>query len=133
MGSSGTGVRRFVDGTEPVAGHVGVDLGRREICVAEELLDRSEVGTAFEQVRSVRVAEGVRVEGPAVGQRMPVEHAPGVTRRELVTPPVEEDGVGRRRRGRELGPTPREPRADGVDRGRADAAHGGSSRPSRPR
>ena len=69
---------RLVDGSESVAGHVGVDLGRREIGVAEEFLHCPEVGAAFQQVRSVRVAEGVWVEGPPIGQRVPFEHPPGV-------------------------------------------------------
>ena len=68
---------RFVDGPEPVAGHVGVDLGGRQIGVAEELLDCPEVGSAFEQVRSVRVAQRVGVEGAAVGQRMALEDRGG--------------------------------------------------------
>ena len=59
---------RFVDGPEPVAGDVGVDLGGREVGVAEELLHCPEVGTAFEQVRSVGVAERVGVDGAPVGQ-----------------------------------------------------------------
>ena len=73
---------RFVDGAEPVAGDVGVDLGGREICVAEELLHCSEVGSAFEQVGSVRVPEGVGVQGPPVGQRMALDDAVGVPRTE---------------------------------------------------
>ena len=69
---------RLVDGPEAVAGQVGVDLGRREIGVAEQLLHGTQVGPAFEQVRSVRVPERVRVQGAPVGQRMPLEDAPGV-------------------------------------------------------
>src|SRR3954447_5956569 len=36
---------------------VRVDLGRREVLVAEQLLDDAEVGAAVEQVRRERVAE----------------------------------------------------------------------------
>ena len=55
--------------------------------MAEELLDRPQVGAAFEQVRSVRVAERVRVEGAAVGQRMAVERSRRASRvRERAAP-----------------------------------------------
>ena len=43
-------------------GDVRVDLGRREVGVAEHLLDAAEVGAALEQVGRERVAEQVRVD-----------------------------------------------------------------------
>ena len=70
----------FVDGPQPVAGDVSVDLGRRQIGVAEQLLHGPQVGSAFEQVRSVRVPQRVGVEGPPVGQRMALEDPAGVPR-----------------------------------------------------
>ena len=88
-------VGRFVDGAEPIAGHVGVDLGGCEICVAEELLDCPEVGSAFEQVRSVCVAQRMRVDGTAVGQRVPLEDAAGVTRGEHPAALVQEHEIAR--------------------------------------
>ena len=53
-------MRCLVHGLESVAGEVGVDLGRREIGVTEELLDDSQVGTTFQEVGCVGVAERVR-------------------------------------------------------------------------
>ena len=44
-------------------GEVGVDLGRLEVRVAEQLLHDPQVGAALEQVRRERVAQGVRA-GP---------------------------------------------------------------------
>src|SRR5690606_28198356 len=39
--------------------HVGVDLGRRHILVAEQLLDRADIAARFQQVGGERVAKGV--------------------------------------------------------------------------
>ena len=47
--------------TAPV-GDVGVELGRRQIGVAEHLLDAAEVGAALEQVGGERVAQQVGVD-----------------------------------------------------------------------
>ena len=57
---------RLVNGPQTVAGHVGVDLRRRQVGVAEQLLHRSEVGSALEQVGGVRMTECVGMEGAAV-------------------------------------------------------------------
>src|SRR3954471_7908344 len=43
-------------------GYVGVELGRREVGVAEHLLHRPEICAALEQVRRERVPEQVRVD-----------------------------------------------------------------------
>ena len=94
--SSGTGMSGLVDGPQTVAGHVGVDLRRRQVGVAEELLHCPQVGSSLEQVRSVRVPECVGVE--RCGRRAAgtaLEDTPRVTRREHTTTPVEENGVGR--------------------------------------
>ena len=77
--------------------------------MAEQLLHRSEVGTAFEQVRSVCVPEGVRVEGPPVGQRMALEDPTCVARGERITPSVQEDHIAGRRGIREDRTTAVEP------------------------
>ena len=68
-------MRRFVHGSQSVAGHVSVDLRGPDIGVAEQLLDCSQVGTAFEQMRGERMSERVRMQGAAVGEREPVEDA----------------------------------------------------------
>src|SRR5690349_15608968 len=39
---------------------VGVDLGRRDVYVAEHLLDRTKVGAALEEMRGEGVSQGVR-------------------------------------------------------------------------
>ena len=58
----------LVDGPQTVAGHVGVDLRRRQVGVAEQLLHCPQVGSSLEQVGSVRVPECVGMEGAAVGE-----------------------------------------------------------------
>ena len=45
---------------EPFLGDVGVDLGRGQAAVAEQLLDAPEVGAAVEEVGGEAVPEGVR-------------------------------------------------------------------------
>ena len=57
---------RLVDSPQTLAGHVGVDLRRRQVGVAEQLLHRSEVGSAFEQMGGVRVTERVGMERATV-------------------------------------------------------------------
>jgi len=54
-------VRVVVDLPQSFGVDVAVHLGGREGCVAEQLLDRSQVGTAFEQMRRKRVPQPVRV------------------------------------------------------------------------
>ena len=76
---------------------MSVDLCRSHIGVSEQLLNRSEICSALEEVRRVGVAQGVRVQGPAVGQRMAVEHPPDVPRGHAPAPGVHEervDGLG---------------------------------------
>src|SRR3954464_3306325 len=87
---SGTRMCRFVDGPQSLAGQMGVDLGRRQIRMTEQLLHGPQVGSAFQQVRSVRVPEGVRVQGPPVGQRVTLDDAMGVPRTQPPAPSVEE-------------------------------------------
>ena len=60
-----------VDPPQPAGVDVAVDLGRRERRVAEQLLDRAQVGAALEQVGRVRVTQPVRVaHQPAEGRRV---------------------------------------------------------------
>src|SRR6476620_3373278 len=77
---SGTGMGGLIDGPQPVAGQVGVDLRRREISVTEELLHDTQVGTAIEEVRRVCVTERVRVELAAVAERERGEDTANVAR-----------------------------------------------------
>src|SRR5215211_7772241 len=72
LAPSGAGMRAVVDPPEPPAVYVAVDLRRREGAVAEQLLDRPQVGAALEQVGREGVPEpvGVRDEAP---QRARVE------------------------------------------------------------
>ena len=58
-------VRAVVDPAQAARVDVAVDLRRRERRVAEQLLDRAQVGAALEEVRRVRVAEAVRVAAAA--------------------------------------------------------------------
>src|SRR5689334_20994972 len=55
------GVRLVVQLAPTPIGYVRVQLGRREIGMAEHFLDRAEVRAAFEQVRRERVPQQVRV------------------------------------------------------------------------
>jgi hypothetical protein len=85
--------------TSPV-GYVRVQLRRREIGVAEHLLDAPEIGAAFEQMRGEAVAQQVRV------------HARWVEAGLLGQPPHDEEGAGARERAaarveEELRPVPR--------------------------
>jgi hypothetical protein len=59
---------------------MSVDLRRSQVRVAQELLDRPEVGPSLQEMGGVRVAHRVGVQDPAVGQRMALDDAPGVTR-----------------------------------------------------
>ena len=54
-------MRVVVDAPEPVPVDVAVDLRRRQRGMAEQLLNRPQVGAALEQVRCERVAQTVRV------------------------------------------------------------------------
>ena len=49
---------------------VGVELGRRQICVAKHLLDAPEIGPALEQVGCERVPEQVRVDALGLEPRL---------------------------------------------------------------
>ena len=68
-----------VDAAQPAGVDVAVHLRRRERRVAEELLDRPEVGAALEEMRRERVPETVRV-GDEPPERRCVE--PPAARRE---------------------------------------------------
>lgn len=73
-------MRSVVHAPQPAAVDVAVDLRRRERAVAEELLDRAQVGAALEEMRGEGVAKAVRV-GREPPQRARVE-APSPCREE---------------------------------------------------
>src|SRR2546430_17654470 len=54
-------MRMVVDAAQPLRIDVAVHLGRREGAVAEELLDRAQIGAALEQMRGERVAQAMRM------------------------------------------------------------------------
>ena len=66
MVGSGARVRVAVDVEQPCRVDVGVDLGRRQAGVAQQFLERTQVGAAREKVRREAVTQGVR--GDTVGQ-----------------------------------------------------------------
>ena len=68
-------MRRVVDAHQVIDRHVGVALRRRERRVAEDLLDRAQIGPAVEHVRRARVAERVRMQiGAARAERAVALH-----------------------------------------------------------
>src|SRR6478609_2657702 len=54
-------MRMVVDAPQPLRVDVAVHLGRREGAVAEELLDRAQIGAALEQMRRERMAQAMRM------------------------------------------------------------------------
>ena len=70
---------------------MGIYLSRCQVCVTEQLLHGPKVGSAFQQVRSVRVPEGVGVQRPPIGHRMAFQNAPSITRTEPSAPPIQEN------------------------------------------
>src|SRR6266540_2736383 len=64
--ASGVGMGLEVHLAPAAVGHVGVELGGREIGMAEHLLDAAQVGSAFEQVRGEGVPEQVRMHAPGL-------------------------------------------------------------------
>ena len=85
-----------VDAAEALRVDVAVDLRRRERAVAEELLDRAQVGAALEQVRRERVPQAVRVREHAA-QRRGVEPAAARGEEERVLAPRASAGRASRR------------------------------------
>ena len=59
---SGPGVRLVIRCPQPLDGHMGVDLRRRERSVTEQLLNASQVGSPLQQVGGSRVAQAVRAQ-----------------------------------------------------------------------
>jgi hypothetical protein len=49
----------FDDIAEPSSADVGVDLGRREVCVTEHGLDGAKIGSTLQQIRCEGVAKHV--------------------------------------------------------------------------
>ena len=75
-------MRLFVHGPQSVPSHVSVDLRRSHIGVTQQLLDRSQIGTSFEEMSSKCVPKCMRMQRAAVGERKSVQDPPRVTRRE---------------------------------------------------
>jgi len=59
-------VRTVVDATQAPSVHMRIDLRRRERAVAEQLLDRPQVGAALQQVRREGVPQQMRVHAAGV-------------------------------------------------------------------
>src|SRR4051794_25800769 len=57
--ASGSGVRALIARPQPLDGDMRVDLRGRERSVAEELLNASQVSSAFQQVRRGAVSQAV--------------------------------------------------------------------------
>src|SRR3984893_4111399 len=89
----GTRVRAVVDLAEPPRVHVRVDLRCRERRMAQQLLDRPEVGAALEQVRCERVAEAMWVRDESA-QRARVEPLSGGREEQGVIRAARESGPG---------------------------------------
>ena len=58
---SGAGMRRVVHLSQPLLADVSVQLGRREVAVAEQLLHDAKIGPAVEQMGGEGVTQRVRV------------------------------------------------------------------------
>src|SRR4249920_3130977 len=84
---------RLVDRPKALAGQMGVDLGGSEVRMAEQLLHGTQVGTTFEQVRSVGVPEHMRVQRPPIRQWMALQDAPGIPWRQALSALIEENGI----------------------------------------
>ncbi len=81
VAASGARVRLLVGPAQPVGGDVGVELGRRQRGVAEQLLHRAQVGAALEQVGGGGVPQPVRPEVGRARARRRSGGAPGCARR----------------------------------------------------
>ena len=75
LAAAGVRVRLEVRLAAAAVGDVRVELGRRQVGVAEHLLHRAQVGAALEQVRRERVAEEVGVDALRVEARLAGERA----------------------------------------------------------
>src|SRR5690606_22292558 len=64
---SGTGVRETVARQKPLRGDVRVDLRRAQAGMAQDLLNRTQVGSAVEQMRRGGMPKGVRSDGRTAG------------------------------------------------------------------
>ena len=81
-----------IGGAERGVREMGVDLGRRQAGVAEQLLDRAQIRPSFQQVRGEGVAQGVRTGAGrgAGGSHPPLDHEPCPSRAERAAGAVEE-------------------------------------------
>src|SRR5258705_7602511 len=66
------GMKTVVHRPHPLLQHVGVNLRRRQIGVAEHHLDGAEIRAALEQVRRERMPQHVRAERPSEAGAAPV-------------------------------------------------------------
>ena len=66
---------------------MGVDLGRTQARVTQQLLDDAEVRATVQQVGGITVAESV---GMSRYGRTPIEHAAYVARRHVTAAPIDE-------------------------------------------
>src|SRR2546429_4260789 len=66
---SGTRMRLVVHAAQAAAVYMAVQLRRRERAVTEEILDRAQVGSAFQQVRCERMAQAVGMRERATQRR----------------------------------------------------------------
>src|SRR6476661_10376615 len=67
--TSGAGVRLVVDAAQAAAVYVAVQLRGRKRAVAEEVLDRAQVGAAFEEMGCERMAQSMRMRKHAAQRR----------------------------------------------------------------
>ncbi len=103
---------------QTLSGNVGVDLGRGQAAVTEQLLNASEVGTAVQKVSGEAVPECVRAGGwvETETQQIPFQQPANTPRRKSRAAIVNED---RRFAGSQRGPN-REPAAQPGRRHRPD-------------
>ena len=86
-------MRLLIHASQSVASYVSVDLRGPYIGVPEQLLDRSQIGTAFEEMSGKRMSERMRMQGATVGQREPIQDATRITRSEAMPSSVHEQRV----------------------------------------
>ena len=129
-----------VRGGQPAGRDVRVDLGRREVLVAQQLLDDTQVGATVEQVRRERVAQRVGRHAERAGRpRGTAGRAGSAARGRPSGPPawlrktaVGAGASGLRRRGVTLGQERAAVVEVGGQRGDRRAARAGRSAPCDP-
>ena len=114
-----------VDLADPLAGQVGVDLRCRDTGMTEQLLYDAEVGSPLQEVRRVRVAEGVRRDPLAEAGRGggALDPEPGVVAAEAPTAIREEDRPSPARRTRSAAASRTAERRQGTAAARRPRCH----------